>query len=81
MTAPRMSVMLMRLLVAVRAVPVVMVLVLHRRVTSAVVRRVHGAALSVPFCVSGLCQLLMLVDRATVLFRHGVDLVRGGIAP
>lgn len=63
------GVVLVRLFVPVLAVPVM--LVLHRRMTST--RRVmHGAADSEPLCVSGLRQLLMLVDRATVrFFRHG----------
>lgn len=80
MATARVRVMLMGLLVPVGAVPVVMVLVLHRRVTSAVVCRMHGAALGIPFRVPRLRQLLVLVDRTAVFFRHGVDLARG-IAP
>jgi O-antigen ligase len=73
LTVTRVGVMLMGVFVAMLAVTVV--LVLHRRVTSAGVA--HAAALCVPFGVSGLRQFLVLVDRTAVkLFRHGEDLAR-----
>lgn len=79
MPVARMRVVLMRTFVPVRTVTVVVLFVpvLHRRVTSAGMRRVHGAATRVAFCVPSLRQLLVLIDRSTVRsFRHGNDLAR-----
>jgi hypothetical protein len=60
-------VMLVRLFVPVLPVP--MMLVFHRRVSSATV--MHAAALCVPFRVPGLRQFLVLVDRSAIkLFSH-----------
>jgi hypothetical protein len=72
-------VVLVRLLVAVSAVPMVLLMsVLHRRMTSAGVC-VHAATLGIPLDVSGLRQFLVLTDRSTVLFRHRCRLMQGGM--
>jgi hypothetical protein len=68
-------VVLVRPLVSVRAVPVMLVFVLHRRMTSA--GMMHAAPFCVPFRMTRLGKLLVLIDRSAVWFlRHGCDLVR-----